>query len=110
MNYAFGRHGFDVPAGLKGHPMTVELFPAFARESGARPWRARVRVRFLLRQPTTASEGTPITVVAGGRAAVPLGRTPLVAVPQGFAPLVELRIHDATGQGLDAIRRVAAQP
>src|SRR5207247_8690920 len=23
MNYAFGRHGFDVPAGLKGHPMTV---------------------------------------------------------------------------------------
>ena len=110
MNYAFGRHGFDVPAGLKGHPMTVELFPAFARESGARPWRTRVRVRFLLRQPTTASEGTPITVVAGGRAAVPLGRTPLVAVPQGFAPLVELRIHDATGQGLDAIRRVAAQP
>ena len=110
MNYAFGRHGFDVPPGLKGHPLTVELFPAFARVNGARPWRARVRIRFLLREPSPAGEGAPLTVVAGGRAAVPLGRTPPVAVPEGFAPLLELRIHDATGQGMDAIRRAAPQP
>src|SRR5438552_7143009 len=51
MNYAFARHSFDVAPGLRKAPVTIELFPAFARDGGARPWRATVRVRFLFRDP-----------------------------------------------------------
>jgi tripeptidyl-peptidase II len=110
MTYAFGRHGFDVPAGLVGHPMTVELFPAFARDNGARPWRATVRIRFLLREGRSEGKGTDVLLVAGGRAVVPLGKPPALALPDGFAPLVELRVHDATGAVGDAVRRVVARP
>ena len=110
MNYAFGRHGFDVAASLKGRPLTVELFPAFARENGARPWRATARIRFLLREPRAAVEGTDLTVVPGGRAALRFGKTMELAVPEGFARLIELRLHAPTGEAVDAIRRVVARP
>ncbi|HEX4573567.1 MAG TPA: hypothetical protein VH158_00450, partial [Gemmatimonadales bacterium] len=101
---------FDVSPGLKGHPLVVELVPAFARVNGATPWRARVRVRFLLREPRSQGDGATVTVVAGGRTAVPLSKRPELALPPGFAPLVEVRIHQAGGGSVDAIRRVAAAP
>ena len=110
LNYAFGRHGFDVPAVLRSRPLTVELFPAFARDNGARPWRATVWVRFLLREPRLTADGTDVTVVSGGRASVPLGRLPDLALPEGFAPLVELRVRSAAPTAGDAIRRVVARP
>jgi hypothetical protein len=108
LNYAFGRHTVDAHAlpALRGRPLTVELFPAFARYSGAHPWRATVRVRFLLAEPRSLSGGTDLRVVAGGRAVVPLARPPELALPQGFTPLVEVRIHPSDGIGSDAVRRL----
>ncbi len=107
LNYAVGRHSFAVPPSLRGHPLTIELFPAFARDNGARPWPADVTVRFLLVDPRPLGDGTDFRVVAGGRSSVALGKAPDdVALPAGFAPLVELRLHSAGGAAPDAVRRV----
>ena len=108
LNYAFGRHTVDAHAlpAQRGRPLTVELFPAFARYGGAHPWRATVRVRFLLAEPRSVGGGTDLRVVAGGRAVVPLARPPELALPQGFTPLVEVRIHPSDGIGSDAVRRL----
>ena len=108
MNYAVGRHGFDIPPTLRERPVTVELFPAFARDGGARPWRATVRVRFLLREGRSFGDGSDVSVVPGGRTALPAPRPPQLTLPDGFAPLVELRAHSAVGA--DAVRRVVPQP
>ncbi len=109
LNYAFGRHGFEVPATLKGHPLTVELFPAFAHECGAHPWHATVRVRFLLREGQPAGDGRDVTVVAGGRTALELPQLSEIVLPDGFAPLLELRLRAAPGPGGDAVRRVVVR-
>src|SRR5207244_883531 len=93
-------------AALTGRPLTVELFPAFARYNGAHPWRATVRVRFLLAQPRAAGGGTDVRVVPGGRAVIPVGRPPELALPEGFTPLIEVRIHPSDGVGVDAVRRL----
>src|SRR5205823_614371 len=111
MNYAIGRHGFEVAAALQGRPVTVELFPAFARDGGAHPWRATVRVRFLLREPRPLGDGWDVSVVAGGRRALPPPPAPRLSqltLPAGFAPLVELRVHAVVGP--DAVRQVVPQP
>ena len=76
MNYALGRHSFDVPSALKDHPITIELFPAFARDDGAHPWRTTVRVRFLLREGRPFGTGADVSVVAGGRTVLPPQRPP----------------------------------
>jgi tripeptidyl-peptidase II len=118
LNYAVGRHGFDVPGDLKDRPVTIELFPAFARERGGQPWRATVRVRFLLKEPRPAGDGRDVTVVGGGRVAVPLGKPPALTLPVGAGPLVELRVRPTAAPaagaggaaGADAVRRVALQP
>jgi tripeptidyl-peptidase II len=110
LNYAFGRHTVMVPAGLHGHPMTVELFPAFARDNGAHPWRATVRLRFLLAEPRPGGDGVDVSVVPGGRATVPLGKRPDVALPDGFAPLVELRVQGTRAMDPDAMRWVTWRP
>jgi len=93
---------------LRDRPVIVELFPAFARDGGARPWHATVRVRFLLREGRPFGDGADVTVVPGGRTVVAPQRPPQLALPDGFAPLVELRVH--AGVGADAVRRVVPQP
>ena len=112
LNYAFGRHAVDgrAAAALQGHPLTVELFPAFARYNGAHPWRATLRVRFLLAEPRSLGGGTDVRVVAGGRAAIPLPRPPQLSLPEGFTPLIEVRIHPSDGIGVDAVRRLPLPP
>jgi len=114
MNYAFARHSFDVAPGLRKAPVTIELFPAFARDGGAQPWRATVRVRFLFRDPQPFGGARDVTVVAGGRAVAPLTQPPLLALPEGFTPLVEVSAQaPGGGTGADAVRRVplsAARP
>jgi len=109
LNYAFGRHAVAVPPALRGHPFTVELFPGFARENGAHPWLASVRIRFLLAQPRPLGGGADVSVATGGRTGVRLPATPSageLALPEGFGPLVELRVRLLAGAGLDAVRRV----
>ncbi len=110
LNYALGRHTVAVPLALRGHPLTIELFPAFARDNDARAWRATVSVRFLLKAPRPMGDGVDVSVVPGGRSAVPLGKTPDLPLPQGFAPLVELTVQAAGGAGADAVRRVTWHP
>src|SRR4029077_8909004 len=107
LNYALGRHTITVPPALRGHPLTIELFPAFARDNGAHPWPAEVSVRFLLADPRPLGDGTDVRVVPGGHAAVVLGKPPGdLPLPEGFAPLAELRVHGADGATPDAVRRV----
>ena len=53
-------------------------------------------------------DGADVTVVPGGRTVVAPQRPPQLALPDGFAPLVELRVH--AGVGADAVRRVVPQP
>ena len=109
LEYALGRQAFVVPAALQGHPLTVELYPGFARDRGVHSWRATVRVRFLLPEPRPLGDGRDITVLPGGRAPLPAQRTRELTLPEGFAPLVELRVSSSVGAP-DAARRVVVNP
>jgi subtilisin family serine protease len=110
LEYALGRQPFAIPAALLGHPLTIELYPGFARDRGAHPWRAKVRVRFLLGEPRPLGDARDLSVLPGGRAPLPIQRTPELALPQGFAPLVELRVRSSGGGAPDAARRVVVTP
>jgi len=114
LEYALGRQTFAVPAALQGHPLIVELYPGFASVKGVHPWRGKVRVRFLLSEPRPLGDGRDITVLPGGRAPLPAQRTRELALPQGFAPLVEVRVRSsgggAGGGAPDAARRVVVSP
>jgi len=117
LEHAFGRHSFVVPATLRGEPLTVELYPGFARDNGAHPWRATVHLRFLLARPRTVGDEHEIAVPPGGRAVLPRPRLselalpqlpPVPSLPEGFAPLIELRVHPGggAGDGADGVRRL----
>src|SRR3989442_1069989 len=115
LEYAFGRQAFAVPPALLGHPLTVELYPGFARDKGVHPWRATVRVRFLLREPRQLGDGREITVLPGGRAPLPAQRPRDLALPEGFPPLVEVSVRASVGppppaSAPDATRRVVVSP
>jgi len=116
LEYAFGRQTFAVPASLRGQRLTIELYPGFAREAGMPGWRATVRVRFLLREPRALGDGGDLMVVPGGRASLSLPRVRDLALPEGFTPLVEVRVRPSGGAGggggaiPDAVRRVAVAP
>jgi len=98
LNYAVGRQRFDVPEGLAGRPLTVELFPASAQVGPAPSWQATVRVRFLLKEPRAAQVGKDATVVAGGRTTLELLAPPALQAPAGFQPLVEVRVTPSAGE------------
>ena len=107
VNYAFGRLMFSVPEQLSGRVLTVEFYPAFARLPG-HPWRGMARVRFLGKEKPLG-DGTDISVVAGGRAAVAVPVPPASALelPQGFGALIETRV--TAGTGAAAARRSAVE-
>jgi subtilisin family serine protease len=109
LEFALGRQAFAVPAALQGHPLTVELYPGFARDRGVHPWRAKLRVHFLLTEPRSLGDGRDITVLPGGRAPLPAPRPRELTLPEGFAPLVEMRVRSSVGAP-DAVRRVVVNP
>src|SRR5438876_8546604 len=109
LEYARGRQTCAVPAALPGHPLTVELYPGFARDRGVHAWRAKLRVRFLLSNPRPTGDGRDITVLPGGRAPLPAQRPPELTLPDGFAPLVEVKVRSSAGAP-DAVRRVVVSP
>jgi hypothetical protein len=109
LEFAFGRQAFAIPAALPGHPLTVELYPGFARDRGVHAWRAKLRVRFLLSNPRPTGDGRDITVLPGGRAPLPAQRPPELTLPDGFAPLVEVKVRSLAGAP-DAVRRVVVSP
>jgi hypothetical protein len=98
---------FSVPEQLSGRVLTVEFYPAFARLPG-HPWRGMARVRFLGKEKPLG-DGTDISVVAGGRAAVAVPVPPASALelPQGFGALIETRV--TAGTGAAAARRSAVE-
>ena len=96
VNYAFGRMGVNLADALTGIPLTIELFPAFARLPG-HAWRGTVRVRFL-GPDVAAGEGGSLSVVAGGRTVVRLpSPPPPLQLPDGFSTLIETRVTTQTG-------------
>ncbi|HTH66423.1 MAG TPA: S8 family serine peptidase [Gemmatimonadales bacterium] len=103
MNYARGRQTFDIPAALAGRAALIELFPAFARPDSAPPWQASVRVRFFTDSLEAAAPVRPLDVVAGGRSVLPAVSVPVMALPDGFAPLIEWRLTPAGGDGVAAL-------
>lgn len=103
MNYARGRQTFTVPARLAGHPVVVELLPAFARADAPSPWVASVRVRVFRDSGSVVDSGVRLDVVPGGRAALPLPTSVPLALPGGFVPLVEWRLTPASGTAPDAV-------
>jgi subtilisin family serine protease len=99
LDYAFGRHGFELDSARAGRPLAVELFPAYAWTGRTPPWRAIVTLRFLLQEAVPLGGAREVTVVPGGRVRLPLPRAGSLPLPEGFAPLVEVM---ASG----AVRRV----
>jgi len=104
LNYAIGRQDFKLPQGLGGRPVTIELFPAFARVDAAHSWQAQVRVRFLAAQPAAIGGSQTLVVMAGGRSVTAVPQTQAFALPPGFAPMVETTARPASG-GIAAVRR-----
>jgi subtilisin family serine protease len=92
VNYAFGRLSFGLPEKLAGQRLTVEFYPAFAKLPG-HAWSGSARIRFLGKEKSLGN-GSDLSVVAGGRAAVPLPLVPpsALALPDGFSPLIETRV------------------
>ena len=104
LNYATGRQRLGVTA-LRGRPLVIELYPAFARAGGVRPWHATVRLRFLLEREQALGGPVRLAIVAGGRAVLAPAPAPTVPLPPAFLPLVETRLHPENQSGPDAVRR-----
>jgi FAD/FMN-containing dehydrogenase len=102
VNYAFGRMSVALTDSLTGRPLTIELFPAFARLPG-HSWRGNVKVRFL-GPDEPAGEGGQVSVVAGGRTIVRPPTPPPLQLPEGFSTLIETRVTTLTGTM--AVRRM----
>ena len=83
----------------------IELYPAFARSGGVRPWHATVRLRFLLEREQALGGPVRLAIVAGGRAVLAPAPAPTVPLPPAFLPLVETRLHPENQSGPDAVRR-----
>jgi hypothetical protein len=95
VNYAFGRLTLALTDSTIGVPLTVELFPAFARLPG-HAWRGTARIRFL-GPDEVVGDREPLSVVAGGRVLVRLPTAPALVLPEGFSPLIETRVTTSTG-------------
>ena len=102
VNYAFGRMGVQLTDSMTGIPLTIELYPAFARLPG-HAWRGTTRIRFL-GADEPAGEGGQLSVITGGRTVVRLPTPPSLQLPDGFSTLIETRVTTSTGTM--AVRRI----
>ena len=108
LNYALGRLRIPINDEARaGSPWTVVLLPAFARANATNPWKANLRVRFLLPAPHPVAAPQEVTIAAGGRVQVAAPALPALPVPTGFQPLLEWRVT-APPQGGTSVRRLAA--
>jgi subtilisin family serine protease len=107
-NYAVGRQHISVKKEMAGQSWTIELFPAFARAGASPAWHATIQVRFLLEAPRPLGTPSDVSVVAGGRAVVPVAAPPppsALTLPERFLPLLEVTAVPTTGGGPAAVRR-----
>jgi len=105
-NYAFSRMSVPLSDSLTGVPLTIELFPGFARLP-VHTWTGTMRVRFL-GPDEPAGEGGPLSVVAGGRSTIRLPSPPSLDMPEGYGTLIETRV--TTMSGAIAARRTVVVP
>ena len=97
MNYDFNRVTVDLPA-KRGpdFPVTVELFPAFARPVPPASFAASVRLSFVAPPHALAPAGAPtpttITVPARGSQQVAIPAFPSLAASLDWSDLVRLRV------------------
>jgi hypothetical protein len=102
LNYAVTRHQIAVDS-LRNARLEVELFPAFALAGDTTRWRASVRVSFVADRALGPEASRSLRPEPDRPAALPLPALGAVALPEGFAPLIE-----ATAQpedGVPATRR-----
>ncbi len=95
VNYAFGRMGLALSDSLRGIPLTVEFYPAFARLP-THAWRGTAVVRFV-GPDAPVGDATSLSVVAGGRSVIRLPTAPSLDMPEGYGPLIETRVTTSTG-------------
>lgn len=95
VNHAVARQRFDLPEALRGHPLTVELFPAYAWPDRTPSWNALVRVRFLTATPGPARDQRPVTVAAGAQVDLPIAVPPSLPPTDDLDPLVLVTLGDA---------------
>ena len=103
VNYAFGRMSVALSDSVRGVPLTIEFYPAFARLHG-HAWHGDARIRFLGPDDPVGDAGA-LAIVAGGRSMVRLPNAPPLEMPEGFAALIETRVTTSTGSV--AARRTA---
>jgi len=95
VNYAFGRMGLALSDSLRGIPLTIEFYPAFARLP-THAWRGTARVRFV-GPDEPVGDATSLSVVAGGRSVIRLPNVPSLDMPEGYGALIETRVTTSTG-------------
>jgi len=95
VNYAFGRMGLALSDSLRGIPLTIEFYPAFARLP-THAWRGTALVRFV-GPDAPVGDATSLSVVAGGRSVIRLPNAPSLDMPEGYGPLIETRVTTSTG-------------
>jgi len=106
LTYSSGRQRLTIQSGMRRRPIGLELFPAFARTEGPHQWRATVRFRFLMAREQAAGDAKDVSVVPGGRVKVEMPDLPVLALPDGFTPFVEVRVRPQKAPGATAVRRV----
>jgi hypothetical protein len=87
--------GLALSDSLRGIPLTIEFFPAFARLP-THAWRGTARVRFV-GPDEPLGDATSLSVVAGGRSVIRLPNAPALDLPEGYGPLIETRVTTSTG-------------
>ncbi len=97
MNYDFHRVTVDLPPKRgPGYPVTVELFPAFARPEPPASFAASVRLAFVGQPRPIALSGppspTPVTISAHGSRAVAIPPFPSLAPSADWLDLVRIRV------------------
>jgi hypothetical protein len=89
LNYAVGRQEVAVDS-LRGAPLEIELFPAFALPNDTTTWEASVRLSFVADRPLGAEPPQSLRPEPDQPAVIALpAPDTTVAWPEGFTPLIE---------------------
>jgi hypothetical protein len=110
LNYAAGRHEVAVDS-LGGALVEVELFPAFALVRDTTTWVATVGLSFVAAASLGPESAGSLTAGPGEGASLAVPPFPAgVALPDGFAPLVEATARPDEGAPATRRGRVPARP
>jgi len=115
MNYDFNRVTVDLPA-KRGpdYPVTVELFPAFARPVPPPSFAATARLAFVGPPRTITLAGaqspTPVTIPARGSTHVAIPPFPSLASSPEWSDLVRIRVTGTMDAWISIERTIGVRP